>query len=119
WDFPRRGDWAVHSGDYRGNWPPQIPRNLIKRYTQPGDLVLDAFAGGGTTLIEAWLLGRPSIGLDVSRLAMQTTIAKLAEMEALADSDDRVALDPQCKPAMVHANALRLNTILKRRGVGE
>lgn len=28
WDFPRRGNWAVHNGDYRGNWPPQLVRNL-------------------------------------------------------------------------------------------
>ncbi|MDD5616687.1 MAG: hypothetical protein PHH85_10850 [Candidatus Methanoperedens sp.] len=28
-------------GNYRGNWSPYIPRNLILRYTAPGDLVLD------------------------------------------------------------------------------
>jgi hypothetical protein len=41
WSFPERGNWATHQGNYRGNWAPQIPRNLILRYTQPGDLVLD------------------------------------------------------------------------------
>ena len=49
----------------RHNWW----RNLILKYTNPGDLVLDPFMGGGTTLIEAWLLGRPSVGIDVSKLA--------------------------------------------------
>lgn len=29
WSFPKRGDWATHKGNYRGNWAPQIPRNLI------------------------------------------------------------------------------------------
>src|SRR5207302_352382 len=28
WSFPSRGDWATHSGNYRGNWSPYIPRNL-------------------------------------------------------------------------------------------
>lgn len=41
WSFPDRGDWATHVGNYRGNWSPHIPRNLILRYTQPGELVLD------------------------------------------------------------------------------
>jgi hypothetical protein len=36
WSFPDRGTWATHQGNYRGNWAPQIPRNLILRYTQPG-----------------------------------------------------------------------------------
>jgi len=29
WSFPARGDWATHKGDYRGNWAPQVVRNLI------------------------------------------------------------------------------------------
>jgi len=117
WDFPKRGDWAVHTGDYRGNWPPQIPRNLIKRYTQPGDLVVDAFAGGGTTLIEAWLLGRPSTGLDLSKLAIQTMHAKLKEMEQLACQDGSVQLNQDYRPKIVRANALRLSAVLSGEGI--
>ena len=44
----------------------EIPRNIILRYSQPGDLVLDQFAGGGTTLVEAKLLNRNIIGIDLS-----------------------------------------------------
>ena len=29
WSFPRRGSWATHRGDYRGNWPPQMALSLI------------------------------------------------------------------------------------------
>lgn len=111
WDFPRRGDWAVHSGDYRGNWPPQVPRNLIDRYTKPGQWVVDAFAGGGTTLIEAWLMGRRSIGIDISKMATQTTNAKLREMERLARNDSRVNLQPRFRPKIVRANSLRLDKL--------
>ena len=52
WSFPKRGDWATHDAKWRGNWSPYIPRNIILRYSQEGDLVLDQFAGGGTTLVE-------------------------------------------------------------------
>jgi len=41
WSFPKRGSWATHKGDYRGNWAPQIPRALMLMYTKPGDIVLD------------------------------------------------------------------------------
>ena len=50
WSFPDRGSWATHSGKYRGNWSPYVPRNLILRYSNPGDWVLDQFMGSGTTL---------------------------------------------------------------------
>jgi len=40
WSFPERGNWATHQGNYRGNWAPQIPRNLILLYIEPGDWVL-------------------------------------------------------------------------------
>ncbi len=65
WSFPERGGWATHKGDYRGNWPPQIPRTLISMYTKPYDVVLDPMVGSGTTAIEALLLNRHCIFLDI------------------------------------------------------
>ncbi len=66
WSFPDRGSWATHSGKYRGNWSPYIPRNLILRYSKPGDWVLDQFLGSGTTLVEAKLLNRNAVGIDIN-----------------------------------------------------
>ena len=66
WSFPKRGDWATHDAKYRGNWSPYIPRNIILRYSQEGDLVLDQIVGGGTSLVEAKLLNRNIIGFDVN-----------------------------------------------------
>ena len=71
WSFPERGNWATHTGDWRGNWSPYIPRNLILRYSKEGDLILDQFVGGGTTLVEAKLLNRNSIGIDVNDIAIK------------------------------------------------
>lgn len=70
WSFPKRGDWATHDAKWRGNWSPYIPRNLLLRYSQEGELVLDQFAGGGTTLVEAKLLNRNIIGVDVNDAAL-------------------------------------------------
>ncbi len=66
WSFPERGYWYTHRGDYRGNWSPYIPRNLIIRYTKPRDLVLDQMVGSGTTLVECKLLNRNAIGVDIN-----------------------------------------------------
>lgn len=71
WSFPKRGDWATHDAKWRGNWSPYIPRNILLRYSQEGDLVLDQFAGGGTTLVEAKLLNRDIIGVDVNDTALK------------------------------------------------
>jgi len=45
WSFKQRGNWATHSGEYRGNWSPYIPRNVILKYSKPDELVLDYFCG--------------------------------------------------------------------------
>ena len=71
WSFPERGSWATHSGEYRGNWSPYIPRNIILRYSKKHDWILDQFLGSGTTLIEAKLLGRNAIGVDINSDAVK------------------------------------------------
>lgn len=71
WSFPKRGNWATHDAKWRGNWSPYIPRNIILRYSQEGDLVLDQFAGGGTTLVESKLLNRNIIGVDINDTALE------------------------------------------------
>ncbi len=71
WSFPERGKWATHNSKYRGNWSPYIPRNLILRYSKENDLILDQFMGGGTTLVEAKLLKRHSIGVDINPSAIK------------------------------------------------
>lgn len=77
WSFPERGAWATHKGDYRGNWPPQLCRNLILRYSKPGEVVLDQMCGSGTTLIECKLLGRSAIGVDINMDAIMLTMDRL------------------------------------------
>ena len=79
WSFPERGKWATHyaNAKYRGNWAPQVPRNLILQYTKPGDVVLDAFLGSGTTLIECKLLGRHGIGVDINYEAIMVAWDRL------------------------------------------
>lgn len=78
WSFPDRGKWATHDAKYRGNWSPYIPRNVILRYSQEGDTVLDQFVGGGTTAVEARLTHRNFIGVDINPAAIGLTKTKCA-----------------------------------------
>lgn len=77
WSFQDRGKWATHVGNYRGNWSPYIPRNLILKYTSPCETVLDQMMGSGTTLVECKLLGRNAIGVDVNRDAVMVALDRL------------------------------------------
>jgi DNA modification methylase len=77
WSFKQRGDWATHNGRYRGNWSPYIPRNVILKYSNPGDVVLDYFVGGGTTAVEAKLLSRRCIARDINPACVGLTLENL------------------------------------------
>ena len=77
WSFPKRGNWATHKGNFRGNWAPEIARNIILRYSKEGDTVLDQMVGGGTTLIECKLLNRYGIGIDINKEAAMLTRDRL------------------------------------------
>lgn len=55
---------------YPARFSPLFTRAAIKAFTQPGDLILDPFMGGGTTLVEARVLGRHAIGVDISEFAV-------------------------------------------------
>ena len=73
WSFARRGKWATHNSKYRGNWAPEVVRNLILRYSQESDYLLDSMVGGGTTAIECKLLNRNLLALDINPNAIKLT----------------------------------------------
>ncbi len=73
WAFPRRGNWATHKSDWRGNWSPEVVRNLILRYSKENDHLLDCMIGGGTTAIEAKILNRHITCVDVNEEALERT----------------------------------------------
>lgn len=65
WAIPKRDRSSSHMGDYWGNFVPQIPHQLMRRFTRPGEWVLDPFAGSGTTLIECRSLGRHGLAHEL------------------------------------------------------
>jgi len=66
WSLPKRDTAGAHLGWYWGNFVPQIPHQLMLRYTKTGEWVLDPFLGSGTTLIECRRLGRNGLGVELN-----------------------------------------------------
>ncbi|KAA6225189.1 DNA adenine methylase [Campylobacter sp. LR196d] len=66
WIIQHRDKSGKHKNNYHGNFIPQIPSQLITRYTKKDEIVLDVFLGSGTTLIECEKLKRKCIGLDIN-----------------------------------------------------
>lgn len=66
WVMERRDSSGSHKAWYWGNFIPQIPHQMLLRYTRRGDWALDTFAGSGTTLIECRRLGRNGLGVELN-----------------------------------------------------
>lgn len=81
WILEARDSSGAHQADYHGNFIPQIPSQLLRRFTQAGDIVLDPFIGSGTTAIEANRLGRRYIGIELA-----PSVAEIARQRILEDS---------------------------------
>ena len=83
----RTGYASHHLHSFAAKFPPQLPRHFILGLTAPGDLVLDPMAGSGTTVVEAVLLGRRGVGVDLDPLAVQIGRVKTAAPPAAALGD--------------------------------
>jgi len=85
WILDKRDTSGAHLGWYWGNFIPQIPHQMMRRFTRKGEWVLDTFAGSGTTLIECRRLGRNGIGIELNPEVAQKA-RELIEKEHNKDS---------------------------------
>lgn len=77
WIIPERDKSGKHDGFYHGNFVPQIPHQLILKYTKAGDYVLDPFLGSGTTAFEAETLKRKFIGIEIQEKLVDGVRSKI------------------------------------------
>ena len=79
WIIGPRAKGGKRENNYHGNFTPQIPNEMIQRYTNPGDVVLDMFMGSGTTLYECELLNRDFIGFDINEEMIEYVRSKMVD----------------------------------------
>lgn len=71
---------------YIGKVKSKIAGDLIERYSKPGELVVDPFAGAGTIPLEAAIRGRRAFAADISAYAYVLSQAKLSPPKTLQDA---------------------------------
>lgn len=79
WLINERDKSGKHANVYHGNFVPQIPYQLISRYTKENDIVLELFSGSGTTLFECEKLNRRYIGFDINQDIIDYVNLKMSE----------------------------------------
>jgi DNA modification methylase len=84
-DFDFHGkdsSYATHNFHaFPAKFPPQLPERFIAALTIPGEKILDPMSGSGTTILEAMLLGRHGIGIDIDPIAINLCRVKVTPLD--------------------------------------
>ena len=96
WDYPSQhyGDREQGSQAFRGATPSYVIWNVLQRYSEPGDKVLDPFCGSGTTLDVCKDTGRQGIGFDLAPARADIQRADARSLPLKSGSVDLVFMDP-------------------------
>ena len=96
WYHPSQQYGAERMGTpgYEGATPAYVIWNVLERYTRPGDLVVDPFCGGGTTLDVARDMGRKALGYDLRPVREDVFRADARALPLEDGKADFIFMDP-------------------------
>jgi hypothetical protein len=101
---------------YPARFSPEFVATVIECLSQPGQLVLDPYMGGGTTIIEALARGRRVVGCDINSLSLFVTRVKTASLTA-ADVEAVRAWATEVVPTLSYRHSAKnLQAILRLPG---
>jgi 16S rRNA G966 N2-methylase RsmD len=118
WIINKRDKSGKHKNIYHGNFIPQIPNHLIRRYTKTNEVVLEPFMGSGTTLFECENLHRKYIGFDINVDIVQyvnDAMKKLPKENFILcclDSSNKRQVDLNLQNALKKINAKKVQFLL-------
>jgi DNA modification methylase len=118
WLIDERDKSGKHRNVYHGNFIPQIPNQLIRRYTKETETVLDLFMGSGTTLYECEKLNRNFIGFDINTDILTYVSTQMAKTDnirfAINDCDvtDAVSFENSIKESLNTLNVKHVQFII-------
>ncbi len=123
WDFPSQnyGRKSQGSSDYLGATPSYVIWNLLMRYTNEGDKVLDPMCGSGTTLDVCRDLKREGIGFDLAPFREDIRQSDARHLPLKSQSIDFIFIDPPYSTHLEYSNDPRCLGRLSahRQGGGE
>ena len=99
WIIPERDKSGKHSNFYHGNFVPQIPHQLILRYSKQNDIVFDPFLGSGTTAYECEILNRKFLGIELQKDLVKKVGQKLDKRKLFSkifcgdSSDEKIFIE--------------------------
>ena len=88
----RRHRYLPESNAHPGKMLPALAREAIRRYTRPGELVLDPMCGIGTTLVEAAHLDRQALGVELEPRWATLAAANIRHTEDQGAAGSAIAL---------------------------
>jgi DNA modification methylase len=120
WYFPRvAGTFKERAGFHGCQMPEQLLGRIIRVCSNPNDVVLDPFAGTGTTLVVAKKLGRRWLGFEISEKYVKKARGRLAKVETgqpLEGSPEPLVSAPQTpKPSSNGGETLGRNRTSRRK----
>lgn len=83
--YQRAGRYHPGCAAHPGKMLPALARRIVEEYSLPGNLVLDPLAGTATTLVEAALLGRRGVGVELE--ARWVELARMNAEHALSEEE--------------------------------
>ena len=120
WYFPRvAGTFKERAGFHGCQMPEQLLGRIIRVSSNPNDVVLDPFAGTGTTLVVAQKLGRRWLGFEISEKYVKKAKARMAKVETgqpLEGSPEPLVSAPQTpKPSSNGRGTVGRNRASRRK----
>ena len=118
WKFPipKQGEWGPKLNYHPSPFPIEMVERIVRLATDPGDIVLDPFAGVGSTLAVAKRLNRKPIGFEINEKfidhyhdhVLPKVGAKTTEQQTLVDENNGQPLEYNIWTLRIHKYALRL-----------